>query len=269
VALALHAVLALAAPSAAGGEDTREEAVVVPIAPPRQELEVGERLAFEGRWFGIPVGQGWIQVTALTTRNGRPAYQIDATGGSNDFLSKFYPIRDVVKSYLDAETLQPLQFEKDQREGRYRAHEVVTFDYQRNIATYRSLLNGSLKEVPIEAGVQDLVSAVYWLRRQPIVVGTPLMVDIYSDEKVYRTALLPLKTLVLELLWRGSFAAILVEPKAAFKGLLVKRGRMLVYLTADERRIPLLVKVWTPWGLMTGTIERDALLRRSAAESRG
>lgn len=237
----------------------REVDAPVTIAPPRSTLAVGERLNFEGRYFGIPVGSGWIAVTALTTLNGRAAYQIDAAGQSNDFLSTFYPIRDEIHSYLDAETLQPLRFEKNQREGGYRAHEVVTFDYERRTATYTSLLNHAVKEIPLPDPVQDIVSAFYWLRRQPVEAGTPIVVDIYSDEKIYRTEMLPLKTLMLELLWRGTFPAIMVEPKAAFKGILVQRGRLVAYVTADERRIPLLVQVWTPWGLITGTIDRASL----------
>ena len=69
---------------------------------------------------------------------GRPAYHTEAQGHSNDVLSTFYPIHDELESYIDAETLQPLQFEKRQREGGYRADEIVTFDYDRLTATYRS-----------------------------------------------------------------------------------------------------------------------------------
>ena len=87
----------------------------------------------------------------------------------------------------------------------------------------------------------------------------PLILQIYSDEKIYRTEVIPMKTLSLELLWRGTFPCILLEPKAAFKGVFVRRGRMWLYLSADERRVPLLVKVSTPWGQMTGVVDPDSL----------
>ena len=236
------------------------EAIDIALSPPRQAVPVGERLQFHGRWFGIPVGSGSIELKAPVELNGRRAYPIEAHGRSNDFLSTFYPIHDVLRSHLDTETLQPLQFEKSQQEGHYRAEEIVTFDYTRHLATYRSLINErSVKEVFVPEDVQDLLSVLYWLRRQPIQAGRPLTVPIYSDEKIYTTEIRPLKTLRLELRRRGTFPCVMVEPAAAFKGVFVRRGRVWAYLSADERRVPLFVNISTPWGPMTGVIDRESL----------
>jgi len=222
-------------------------------------LRVGERLAFHGRWFGIPVGSGWIEVKAIVSLNGHRAYHIEAQGHSNEFLSTFYPIHDVVRSHLDVETLRPLRFEKVQREGHYRAEEIVTFDYDRLIASYRSLINQSTKEIPIPPDVHDIVSAFYWLRTHSVEPTRPIDLAVYSDEKIYRTQIRPIKTLWLELLWRGTFPCLMVEPVATFKGILVRRGRMWIYVSVDEFRIPLFVKISTPWGPITGIIDPGSL----------
>lgn len=220
---------------------------------------LGERLDFHGYWLGIPIGRGWIEVKAIVELEGRKAYHIEAEGSSNDILSAFYPVHDVVHSYLDVDTLQPLRFEKRQREGRYRADEVVTFDHARSIATYRSLLNQSVKEVPLPRTFQDLVSAIYWFRAQPIRPNASLMIDLYTDEKIYRTEIAVTAPMPLELLKRGTFPCFIAEPKASFKGLFVKRGRLWAYVTADEHRLPLLVKATTPWGPMSVVIDEASL----------
>ena len=241
-------------------EDAQESSEAsVTLAPPRQQLRLGERLSFHGRWFGIPVGNGWIEVKAATPFGDRQAYLIEAQGQSNEFLSTFYPIHDTLRSYVDRETLQPLHSEKQQREGHYRADETVTFDYHRLLATYHSRLNGSTKTIPIPANVQDIVSAFYWLRTHPIAPPTPVTLPIYSDERVYETVIKPLQTLIVSLLWRGEFPCLVVEPVAHFKGILVKRGRVWLYVSADEQRIPLFVKIATPWGPITGLIDQESL----------
>lgn len=241
-------------------EEARESAEQpIVIAPPRSGVRVGERLSFHGRWFGIPVGHGWIEVKEVVSLNGRQAYAIEAQGHSNEFLSKFYPVHDVIRSYLDVETLQPLRFEKNQREGHYRAEEVVTFDYDRMLATYHSLLNQSTKEIPISASVQDIISAFYWLRTHPLESPASVLLDVYSDEKIYQTQIKLLKTLMLELLWRGTFPCLMVEPVASFKGILVRRGRVWFYVSVDPLRIPLFVKISTPWGPITGVIDAESL----------
>ena len=205
--------------------------------------------------MGIPVGHGWLEVKELVELEGRRAYHIEAQGHSNELLSAFYPIEDVVHSYLDVETLQPIRFEKHQREGHYRADEVVTFDHAARIATYRSLLNGSVKEIELPAEFQDLISALYWFRNQPLRGEEPLALNLYTDEKIYRTRLDVRAPVLLELLKRGTFRCVEVEPQASFKGLLVKRGRIWAYLTADAHRLPLLVKATTPWGQMTAILD--------------
>ncbi len=241
-------------------EEVRESThQAITVAPPRPTVQVGERLSFHGRWFGIPVGKGWIEVKARVAVNGHPAYYIEAQGHSNEFLSTFYPIHDEIRAYLDAKTLHPLRFEKVLREGHYRAAEIVTFDYERLVAHFESVLNGSTKEIPIPPGVHDIVSAFYWLRTHPVDITRPIVLDVYSDEKIYQTQITPLKTLWLELLWRGTFPCLMVEPSASLKGILIRRGRMWVYVSADEFRIPLLIKVATPWGPITGLIDPESL----------
>lgn len=220
---------------------------------------VGERLEFSGRWLGLPVGSGWIEVKEAVILEGTAAIHIELQGHSNKILSAFYPIHDVVHSYLDAKTLRPLRFEKRQREGHYRADEVVTFDHAARVAYYRSLLNNSEKQIPLTDHVHDLVSTFYWLRTQPVRPGELQQLTIYTDEKLYDTQLDigPLAT--LELLKRGTFRCFKIEPKASFKGFLITRGRLWAYMTADRRRLPVLIQATTPWGQMSAVLKQAAL----------
>jgi hypothetical protein len=229
------------------------------IAPPQRQPILGERLTYQGRWLGIPVGYGWLEVKELVTIDGRAAYHLEAQGHTNDVLSKLYPIHDVVHSYIDAQTLEPLRFEKDQREGHYRAKEVVTFDHTRQAANYHSLVNDSTFEVPIPETFQDLISAIYWFRSQPLHTGQPLRLDIYTDEKIYQTEVAVSPPTLLELLKRGTFPCVVAEPKTTFKGLLVKRARLWAYVTVDEHRLPLLIKATTPWGPMSAVLDESSI----------
>lgn len=244
-----------------GGEEPAEQPSASPGAAPaaHPHPRVGERLGFRGWWLGLPVGHGWIEVKEIVELEGRRAYHIEAQGHSNQILSAFYPIHDVVHSYLDVETLKPLRFEKQQREGDYRADEVVTFDHAAGIAAYRSLLNQSVKDIPIPPDVQDLISALYWFRAQPLGFGETLTLNLYTDEKIYQTDVSTREPSALEILKRGTFRCFEVEPRATFKGLLVKRARLWAYLTADEHRLPLLVKATTPWGPMTAVLDEASI----------
>ena len=255
----------LCAPASGFAADTSDEpraqtVDAISVEAPMQHPRLGERLGFHGRWFGIPVGYGAVEVAKeFVEISGRKAYHIKAEVHTNEVLSAFYPIHDVVDSYLDAETLQPLKFEKHQHEGNYRADEIVLFDYATKTATYESLLNKSVKKIPLPDEFQDIISAIYWFRSQAVTPNKALNLAIYTDEKIYETQILIKKPMVLELRKRGTFPCLVVEPKPHFKGLLVKRGRIWAYLTADKRRLPLFVKATTPWGAMSAVLDLDSL----------
>ena len=250
----------MALPAAGWGQDREAPPLPATLPPPKHAApRVGERLAFQGRWMGIPVGHGWIEVKEMTEVNGRRAYHIEIQGHTNDVLSKLYPIHDVIHSYVDEETLKPLKFEKHQREGHYKSDEEVTFDHAARTAHYKSLLNKSEKDIDLPDDFQDLISALYWFRAQPLDPKQPLSVRLYTDEKIYETQITLKPPAILELLKRGTFPCIVVEPKASFKGLLIKRGRIWAYVTADEHRIPLLVRATTPWGAMSAVIDEQSL----------
>lgn len=226
--------------------------------PPGPAPAIGERWGFHGRWMGIPIGHGWISVVERVRIDGRDVFHLEAHGKTNGVLSKLYPIHDEVHSYIDARTLEPVRFTKHQREGDYRAHEIV--DFVDGEARYKSLLNGNEKTIPLPGEFQDLLSAIFWLRRQPLEPGRSLQVNLYTDEKIYPTELLIGPRELLEVLKRGTFRTVAVEPnKKKFKGILVKGGRIWAYMTADELRLPLLIKATTPWGAMSAILDEESI----------
>lgn len=224
-----------------------------------QHPVIGERLEFSGRWYGIPVGFGSIEVVGRATVRARETYHVRMEWHSNAFLSRFYPIHDVLESYIDVETLLPIENSKDQQEGRYRAHETIFFDHEAGQAIYHSLLNESTKRIELPEQFQDLLGAFYWFRRQPIVPDETLSLNIYTDEKIYAMEVAVEPPAPLELLKRGTFDCILVKPKARFKGLLVRRGSIWAYFTADARRLPVLIRASTPWGIMSAILDRQSI----------
>lgn len=248
----------------ADDEPEAKRVTSISVELPLKQPQLGERLGFHGRWMGIPVGYGYLEVKEIVEIGGRRAYHIHAEGHTNKVLSKFYPIHDSVESYLDVQTLRPLRFEKHQSEGKYRADEIVTFDYSNRMAAYESLLNKSTKQIQLPDEFQDIISAMYWFRSQAASPNQSLKINIYTDEKIYETEILIKDPTILELRKRGTFPCLVVEPKARFKGLLVKRGRIWAYLTADKRRLPLYIKATTPWGTMSAILDLESIQSQPA-----
>lgn len=228
--------------------EARVTETLVEIKPPLKTYRVGERYIYHIRWFGIPVGEASLAIPEITEINGRKTYHLKAEVESSKWFSMIFKIKDRLDSYVDVEGLYPLKFERYQREGGYKAEEIMEYDHINRVATYRSLLNNSVKTMDIPQGVQDMLSCIYWIRLQEVEPGNSIFVDVNADEKNWKLEVKVLGSERIEMLNLGTYDAFLVEPIAQFRGAILRKGKMWVWISANEKRIPLILKAETPFG---------------------
>jgi hypothetical protein len=218
----------------------------------RRDLRVGEKLTYEIRWMGIPVGIASFNVKEIERVNERDCYHIVATVRSNSFLSKIYRVEDEFQTYIDKEMLYSHRFIKKQAEGRYRSQEIVNYDQDKHTGIYKSLLNNSTKELIIPEKAQDDLSAIYYFRMQDIDVPSAIAMNVNADEKNWLLRIEVLRKGIMNLPRIGNLEAIEVEPSATrTDGKPLKKGRIWLWFGADENRIPLAAKANAP---IVGTV---------------
>lgn len=235
---------------------SRDRSVSIKIEKARKDIRLGEKFTYSVYWMGIPVGEGILEVREMVNINGREAYHIVATAKTNDFLSKIYKVEDVLHSYVDKKDLCALRFEKHQREGSYKSDEVVIFDQDKRKGHYESLLNKSKKDFDIPPNVHDLVSCFYYFRTLDVKPHSAVMMDVNAYEKNWKVTMDVLSTQQLEIPRKGVYNVFCVEPKAPFKGVISRRGKVWIYFGADEERAPVLIKIRVPFGFVAGILEK-------------
>ena len=203
---------------------------------------IGEYFQFSIEWNGLNGGSTLMQVQNLHTLGGRRAYRIISKTESNSFVSKFYKVRDRAESFIDAESLYTLRFVKHLREGGYKQDLDVRFDQANRKAIYQG---GSTYDV--EARVQDVLSAFYYVRTRPLVIGSTVNIPTHDNKKSYDMDVKVHKRERVEVP-AGKFDCILVEPMLKSEGVFKSKGSILIWLTDDDRRIPVLVKSKVPIG---------------------
>jgi hypothetical protein len=207
----------------------------VALAPGRVGFAAGEKLVFSVQYGLITAGEATLEVRNIAHVGGRPCYRIVSDARTNDFFSKFYAVRDRYESFMDTTELYSLRYEKHLREGKFKRDETVEFDQTAHRATYKD------KVVPIPPRVQDVLSALYYVRALPLEVGQSVSIANHTDGKNY--------PLLVKVLGRervkteaGEFDCLVVEPILRGPGIFTQKGRMTVWLTDDARRMPVLVK---------------------------
>ena len=197
---------------------------------------LGESLRFEIVYGPINAGYATLEVTGITEIDGFSCYRILSRANSNKFFSTFYKVRDRAESFIDMKGIFSRRFEKHLREGSYKQDRVVTFDYERGVAN--SSKKGQIKIPPF---IQDILSALYYLRTKELITGEPHYIDSYADGKIY-----PLQVNVYRKekvkVKAGEFECFVVEPIIRTDGIFKHEGKLLVWLTTDQYKMPVQMK---------------------------
>jgi len=214
---------------------TLEKTIYYPRRIPNSSFRVGEKLTFLIRWGPLHAGTAVMEIPEITRVQNRKVYRVVSRAESNSFFSTFYKVRDRAESFIDIEGIFSWRFEKHLREGKFKADVIEIYDQKRNLVITRK---DTVQAPPF---VQDVLSALYYVRTQDLIVGTSIAVDNYASGKIY-----PLEVKVLRRervkVPAGVFDCIVVKPILKSTGIFQQKGSLKVWLTDDRRRMPVLMK---------------------------
>ncbi len=195
---------------------------------------VGERLTFSLDYSFYTAGTATMTVESKEQANGALCYRIYSTAESNEFISKFYTVRDNVNSYIDVEGLFSRRFEKELREGNYESDRYVDFYHDRLIAL-NTKKSYAVRVIPLY--IQDILSSLYLIRTFDLRVGKKETVEVYADGKVYPLIVEVHKIEEIKVP-AGTFRCFLIEPILKSEGIFRQKGKLNIWLTNDQRKLP-------------------------------
>jgi hypothetical protein len=211
----------------------------------RDVFQVGEKLVFSVRYGPVRAGEATMTIAGIEQVGQDSCYHIVSSAASNDFFSTFFHVRDRYETYMDTQWLLSRRYEKHLSEGEYRNSAIVEMDQRHQLAIYD---NGKVFEML--PGSHDVLSAFYVTRTLPLVVGSSFDLDSHVDRKNYPIRVQVHRREHIEVPV-GEFDCLVVEPVMRSPGLFEQKGRVLIWLTDDRRRIPVQVKSELPIGAIS------------------
>jgi DNA-binding CsgD family transcriptional regulator/LysM repeat protein len=202
-----------------------------------QGFNADENLSFQVRWQFITVGFASMVIKGIVNLDGRQAYHVVTEACSAPFFDNFYKVRDINETWIDTESLVSLKYASKTDENNNKKTETILFDQANQ--QFRIVENGKGGSIP--PWVQDVLSALYYIRTQDLAVGRNICVDAHSGDKSW-----PLNVKVIRKervkVPAGEFETYVVEPAIRDgAGIFQAKGKLWVWITADARRIPVLV----------------------------
>ncbi len=218
--------------SGTGVEAGHPEPQATPPPEARPLLIDGEKLDFEILYGAIPAGRASLEVKGRATSDGE-VYRIVSRAQSNDMISLFFEVDDVIVSEVDAETLLPVFFEKRLREGPFERDEWAVYEPGGVVKTEK-------REYDVEPGTRDILSALYYVRGYDLEVGDEVIVKAFEGGRSYDARIRVLRRETVRT-GQGDYECLVIEPDIV-EGAFAKTGRMLIWLTDDALKMPVLMK---------------------------
>ena len=206
---------------------------------------VGEVIRWEIQFAGVTGGHMWC---TLVEGEGNTVH-IEAGARSADWYARLYPIDDFVRS-----TWTPGQgssrYETRFREGRFHQDQDMRLEADGFTVWRRQEFEEGWREwdrtYPASPGVEDPVSAIYALR---LLSGEgPWTYPVFSGEKTWPLQIELLRREHLKDTPLGAVDVLVLSLRTLHEGDWEQRGRFLMYVTDDERRIPVRFVVKTNFG---------------------
>ena len=201
-----------------------------------QPFRTGEVLRFTVQYGPIHAGSAWLEVHGPGPGDGSTVATLVARAESNSFFSLTYRVRNRIESSWDMRERRSLRYREDRHEGGFKAKSEIVFNQDLGEARY-----SDGRVFPIPPDVQDALSSFYYTRTQALPIGGSVLFDYHASG---RSQPLEVKIIGRDRVHvpAGTFDCVVVEPILHAGGIFKNNGRLQIWLTADQRRMPVLMR---------------------------
>lgn len=228
-----------------------------PTASPKLPFDVGETLTYEGKLSKVIQGISVAEmIFTVKERSPEGQFLIRADARSKGTLVRLFGFSFVqtFDSTMLASDLRALKTVKhDVQRKRVRNSEAI-FDYADRRVVYTETDPDDPMRPPrmiaseLNGGTYDIVSGIYHLRTLPLAVGKTFEIPVSDSGLVYKV---PVRVTGRERQKTeiGRVWCFRVEPMVFGDGrMLERKGSMIIWISDDERRIPVRSQVKTSFG---------------------
>ena len=226
-------------------------------------FRVGEKLTFRIRYGFIRAGTATMSVTREMEYGDAAVYQIRTTAESASSFSWIYKVEDVVYSYLDKHGLFSWRFEKRLREGSYKFDLIARYKPEDSLVQVKNIRYTDDMEIKKQEEfkvqsppfVRDVLAAFYFIRSQDLDSGKSVFMSNLDNKKIYNLEVKVYKREILEV-EAGKFRCLFIEPLLQGEGIFKQKGRLKVWVTDDQYKIPVQMTSEVIVGHITTELEK-------------
>ncbi|MEN8211203.1 MAG: DUF3108 domain-containing protein [Thermodesulfobacteriota bacterium] len=228
----------------------------------KMPFTIGEKLEYSLNWGGIKAGTASLEVMPAKKINGEKACRFVMHAKTTPFIDRIYKVRDTFISVANSGLAFSYYYIKKQHEGKRKKNITVTFDNKKNTAQYVCKKKAK-KPISIEPGTIDPLTALYYTRIMIDNDVNSIQRYVTDGKKNILGRVKVIKKDIIEINGKN-IESFLVEPDMQNIGGVFKKSKhakLQIWLSADDRRIPLMIKSKVIVGSFTALLISDIALK--------
>ncbi len=210
---------------------------------------INERMRFDVYWMGIYAGSAYVFVEGNSE-----TIKITSEVKSASFISNFYYVHDKAESNI--ESGKPKYFRLIQIEGKHRGDKEIKFDYDSGEIIF---INNIKNKMSIHKGIDkvfmDVLSGFFYLRTLSMSGKDSIYIDIFDSDKFATVEIKVLREEKIETYDGKEISALLIKPELTTEGLFKRKGDIFIWISNDDKKIPLRIETKVPVGKITAELK--------------
>jgi hypothetical protein len=222
---------------------------------------VGETLTYSAKLGMLTLGSGTLQVAGIDSVRGVETFRLRFRLQGKTL---FYSLDDVLESWVATDDFSSRRFVQDFVENDKPRRK--TFEIFPDSGFYREKGRDTTFSSPAEP--LDDAAFFYFVRITPLEVGKKYVFDRYFRKEKNPVTIEVVKREKMELPDGSKVECLVLHPVIDTKGMFSKRSDTRIWLTDDERRLPVQIRSKFPFGTITLRL-KDMVVPTGAASTSG
>jgi hypothetical protein len=224
-------------------------------------FKVGEIIKWDLYYIGIKAATMTVEIMPFVDIDGKKAFHFNGVAQTTSLMKYIYRLYDIIDSYVDYESFLPKKLTIKMDESKQNVAMVLNYDHKKGKSHFwkkRIDANGvateERREDEFTPYAQDIFSSLYYMRTHDMKVGDKVKFVVHDNGKNWEMTIEVLKE---EKVWTrlGSVDTLLLHPTVERNGEKFTKGKLMLWVTNDAKKVPVKYEAELRIGSMKGNIK--------------
>ena len=219
-----------------------------------QNIQSGETLRYRIHYGLLNAGTASL-TTLKTSYKGQPHYYVKGYGKTTGAVRAFFKVEDNYESFINYNTGLPSFYVRNVKEGTYTQHFETVFNQSSQTLYLTDKEKKTTQTIKTVAGVQDMLSAFYYLRSlddSELRVGSVRKINVWIDDELFPFQIKVVGTENVKTRF-GYINTLKIVPQVMSGRVFKDKEGVTLWVSNDRNHIPIAIKA----ELAVGSLKAD------------